>query len=860
MSTIDVKTLGDLIKTVGPSEEDRQKFSRTFLGTLLGQTIVLVGMAVVYVAALALLNNYAKEHLVSLHATLGAVWFWIVLTSPFVCILVFSLLPTLWQATRERRLKISVIGGGTEYKPGYFRLHPYSATDRELFKRLDGADTTVLNWLRTSRTTLLYLSGASGVGKSSILAASILPHLREDRWAVVETRLFGEPIERLRKAILDIEVLFSKKPGADTPIRELLVRAADICKKKFAAPLLLVIDQFEEFLILHKEEERLPFADLLSDLLKNPIDNLRLLIVFRSDYRPLIFKLDLPSLISGQNWQELSPYDRTDATAFLKNGGRELSPEALDAMFRGLDKIEDARGIYRPITLNMVGLVLERMGQTLEGDPSRLIQSYLSAALTSTESRDFAKPVLTCMITDAGTKEPRSETELAALTGFQAWQVRATLADLARQGLVRRLEGESPVWEIAHDFLARTIGQLIGRLKPTIAKRARPFIAPIVLLGWIALAALALPSWITMQIRASEAFLRDELNANSGRSGSGGVYLRFPGYTDDKALISAEKHLARLSGLREINLNRTRVTSLEPLKGLTNLKSLDLSSVAGVTSLEPLKGLTNLTSLDLRSATGVTSLEPLKGLTNLTSLDLRYATGVTSLEPLKGLTNLTSLYLRPAAGVTSLEPLKGLTNLTSLDLSSAAGVASLEPLKGLTNLTSLDLSSATGVTSLEPLKGLTDLTSLNLSYATGVTSLEPLKGLTNLTSLDLSSATGVTSLEPLKGLTNLTSLNLSYATGVTSLEPLKGLTNLTSLDLSYATGVTSLEPLKGLTNLTSLDLDSATGVTSLEPLKGLTNLTSLDLRSATGVTSLEPLKGKKIQIIGASDKLRATLK
>jgi Leucine-rich repeat (LRR) protein len=640
-----------------------------------------------------------------------------------------------------------------------------------------------------------------------------------------------------------------------------------------------VIDQFEEFLILHGEEERKTFAAFLSDLAKNPIDGLRILLVFRSDYRPLVFKLDLPLLVATKNWHELAPYDRGEATAFLQSGGRELSSQAIDALFRGLDRIEDAPGIYRPITLNMVGLVLERMGQTLEGDPGRLIQSYLTACLTRSESRDFAKPLLAHMITDAGTKEPRSEADLAQLTGFESWQVKAALADLARHGLVRPLEAATTVWEIAHDFLARLIGQTIGRLKPNVLQRARPLVAPVVLLGWIALVVLALPYWITMQERASEVALR-HLGASFSEWKSGGIVIRFPNEFNDEKLNTARPHLERTNP-SVLDLPYANVTDLEPLKGLTDLRSLDLSSATRITSLEPLKGLTNLASLDLSRATRVTSLEPLRGLTNLTSLNLSHAAGITSLEPLKGLTNLTSLNLSYAAGITSLEPLKALTNLRSLDLSRATRITSLEPLKGLTNLSSLDLSAATGIASLEPLKGLTNLTSLNLSYAAGITRLEPLKALTNLTSLNLSYAAGITSLEPLKELTNLTSLTLSYAAGITSLEPLKGLTNLTSLNLYGATGITSLEPLKALTNLRSLDLTGATGITTLEPLKGLTNLRSLDvsrtgvrsleplrglanlnvlyLSGTTGITSLEPLKGRDISVRGASDELLATM-
>jgi hypothetical protein len=823
MTVIDVKGLSDLIKSVGPTDEQRQTFGRTFLGSLLGQATILAGMMLVYVATVVLLWRYALDALLAFHAAVGPLAFWSLIATPVVAILLFDSLPTAWRALRERRLKATVIGGDVQFKLGYFRLHPYGAADRETFKRLDGADATILNWLKSGEASLLYLSGASGVGKSSLLGAKVLPQVRDAGWTVVETRLFGDPIQRLRAALLAADSRLARERQAELPLQELLKKAAELRSKKQDAPLLLVVDQFEEFLILHREEERQAFAALLDDLVKNPIDGLRILLVFRSDYRPLVFKLDLPPLVAGQNWQELAPYDRGEATTFLQSGGRELSPQAIDGLFRGLDRIEDARGMYRPITLNMVGLVLERMGHTLERDPRWLIQSYLTDCLTTSESRDFAKPLLAQMITDAGTKEPRTEEQLAKLTGFAPWQVKATLADLARHGLVRRLEAATAVWEIAHDFLARTIGQLIGRLKPSVLRRARPLVAPLVLTGWIALAVLALPAWMHEQERLAKAALQ-KLGATFGEGRSGGSFVQFPQMKlNDDTLIEALPHLARIGPL-ELNLSNANITSLEPLKGLTNLSLLSLSLVNGITSLEPLKGLTNLSWLDLSDASGITSLEPLKGLTNLSSLNLS------------------------RRALTHLPP----------NFSRTTGITSLEPLKGLTKLSSLDLSDATGITSLEPLKGLTNLSRLDLSRTTGVTSLEPLKGLTNLSFLNLAGATGITSLEPLKGLTNLKALYLGGATGITSLEPLKGLTNLSSLSLNFATGITSLEPLKGLTNLSGLTLGGATGITSLEPLRGLTNLSFLNLAGATGITSLEPLKGKNIEITGASDQLLAT--
>jgi hypothetical protein len=182
------------------------------------------------------------------------------------------------------------------------------------------------------------------------------------------------------------------------------------------------------------------------------------------------------------------------------------------------------------------------------------------------------------------------------------------------------------VWEIAHDFLARIIGQLIGKLKPTVLQRTRPLVAPVVLLGWIALAALARPYWMSLQDRTSEAALR-ELGAVFRQAESGGgIAVDLFGSNDDR-LIKAWPHLKRI---RPLELKLPPGIFLVPFKYFTNLD--DLFGGTRITSLEPLKELTNLSALDLSDATRITSLEPLKGLTNLSSLNLSGATGITSLE------------------------------------------------------------------------------------------------------------------------------------------------------------------------------------------------------------------------------------
>jgi hypothetical protein len=752
------KDIGELFKSAGPTDEHRQAFGRTFLGTLLGQTVVLIGLIVTYLVALALIWRFFFEDLAALQAAVGAVWFWLIVVSPFICILLFSMLPTAMRARRERRMKDAIISGDAQFDA--FRLYPYGEADRSDFRRLDGADNTILSWLSSTRSSVLYFSGASGVGKSSLLSASVLPALRDKGWIVVETRLFGDPIEQLRTALIAVDPRFARKVQVGHALRDILENIVEARRRREASPLLLVIDQFEEFLILHKEIERLTFTNFLVDLSKKPIAGLRLLLVFRSDYRPLIFKMDLPRLLAGENWNELSAYDHNEASTFLRTGGRNLAPEAFDRLFRGLDRIEDTPGMYRLITLNMVGLVLERMGSRLQSDPGRLIQSYLTACLKTGEARDYAQPLLSQMITDAGTKEPRTESDLVAATGFASWQVKATLAELARQGLVRPLAEE--MWEIAHDFLARLTGQLIGRLRPGFAQRMRPLVAPIVLLGWIAFAAIAWPYLASIQERSAEAALR-RLGARLGATSSGGMEV--------------ELELARL------NEAATYLKVINP-HSLQIIPSQGLSEASPTSSLDPIKDLINLRSLTITASNELGSIEPISGLTNLTSLSIR-SNNFDSLEPIRRLTSLVDLRM--------VRTNRFLTNFPGIYVGSAFSKepATLEPINRLTKLRSLRLENFSRVKSIEPLGELTNLTELSLNGAAGITTLEPLKRLTSLNKLDIR-ATNVKDLEPLRELASLKELNLSATQGVVNVEPLAGLRNLRVLHLSRAVGVINL--------------------------------------------------------------------
>ncbi len=803
----------EFAKALGPTEETRAQFAKSWLGSSLGQMVVLGGLILSYVLILVLLWTFAAGPLGQMKKAFGDIGFYALIASFPAIVMAFNVIPAALRARRERRLKRLTLTGGVAFEPGYFRLHPYGADDAHRFRRNDGADGTLLDWVRRADEALLYLSGPSGSGKSSLIAAHLEPGLRCEGWAIINTRLYGDPLHQILRAFAPDDA------QAPSPDHVYAVIAAKVAAHRQTQqnPLLLIIDQFEEHLILGDAAAQAPLQALLKRLASQPIDGLKTLLSLRSDYQPLIFQQDLPKPRPTLNWFQLAPYRRGDAEAFLQGGGKQMTPEAIDALFKGLDRIEETRGLYRPISLNMVGLVLERMGQTLEGDPETLIQAYLKSALITGDTKDYVRPLLEMMISDAGTKTPRSGNELASKTGLQHWQVNAAMADLETRGLVRPLHGGANGWEIAHDFLARLLGQMLGRVKVPLMTRVRPYAAPVGLALWMAVLGFG----VQYGIGKYQTYLRDTLTRNGWMI----------------TAIDGGKFSATY-GIKLFSCDKDRFQKTFHL--LSDINHLD--------------------ALQTYNCYPFASFEPLRDLKSLTRLGLGGVTDVTSLEPLRDLKLLTNLELLDARGLTNLEPLSNLTSLTILSLSGITGVTDFEPLSKLTSLTDIALFDVIGMKSLRPLQGLLSLNYLNLRGATGVTSLEPLSGLKSLINLEVNGLTGVTNLEPLRDLKSLTSLGVSGLTGVTNLEPLRDLKSLTRLDLSGLTGVTSLESLRDLRLIAYLDLMGATGVTSLEPLRDFKSLSFLDLQGATGLQSLEPLKGHNIDTITATDALLATMR
>ena len=129
MAQFDPKAAEELIKKFGPTDEDKEKFGQTFLGSLLGQSVI-VGMLAVYFLVVFAALKYFPAEAKDFKESYGLLWLIALFAAPLVIILAFSFVPTLLRTRREARLKRAVIAGDVQFRPDYFRLTPYSKDER----------------------------------------------------------------------------------------------------------------------------------------------------------------------------------------------------------------------------------------------------------------------------------------------------------------------------------------------------------------------------------------------------------------------------------------------------------------------------------------------------------------------------------------------------------------------------------------------------------------------------------------------------------------------------------------------------------------------------------------------------------
>ena len=338
---------------------------------------------------------------------------------------------------------------------------------------------------------LIVIHGNSGVGKSSLVSAGLVPTLRQraidvrDNLPVV-MRTYTQWVQELDRR-LDEEVGnragWNGDSGAPSTPDSLIEKFQWLDQRNLRT--VLIFDQFEEFFFVYPQpEQRKPFFDFLARCLQ--ILSLNVVLSLREDYLHLLLEFNrLPAVartgidsLSRNVLYELGNFSADDARAIIQNLTARtqfrLEPALVEQLVADLAR---ELGTVRPIELQVVGAQLQAENITTltqyqaygQESKQELVKRYLDGVVSDcgTEHRQLAELILFLLTDEKGTRplKTRAELEKELLPLAASLDEADPSLDLVLQifvasGLVFLLP-ESPAdrYQLVHDYIAAFIRQ-----------------------------------------------------------------------------------------------------------------------------------------------------------------------------------------------------------------------------------------------------------------------------------------------------------------------------------------------------------------------------------------------------------------
>jgi hypothetical protein len=375
---------------------------------------------------------------------------------------------------------------------------------------------------RVQRKLLTVLFGKSGLGKTSILRAGLVPRLREHRFCPVYVRIdysrdTPEPAEQIKAAIRRAASASGQwtqvgVAAAGESLWEFLHHRDDVLRDASGATIipLLIFDQFEELFTLAQSDDfgrarAARFIEELADLVENRAPkaleaqlerdeaaserfdftrgDYRVLIALREDYlAPLeSLKRVMPSV--SQNRLRLAPMTGEQALeAVLQPGGRLVSEEVAAAIVRFVaGGAELANAEVEPSLLSLICRELNdtRLAQgrseisldLLAGSHASILTNFYERALAD-QPAAVRRIIEDELLTESGFRENVSEENL--LRRFEAAGAAPdALAILVNRRLLRieeRLDVRRV--ELTHDVLCSVVQSSRDQRKAREAQEA----------------------------------------------------------------------------------------------------------------------------------------------------------------------------------------------------------------------------------------------------------------------------------------------------------------------------------------------------------------------------------------------------
>jgi hypothetical protein len=398
----------------------------------------------------------------------------------------------------------------SEFCP-YVGLQPYTEEYRAYFFGRERDQKIIASNLYAASLTVLY--GASGVGKTSVLLAGVIPQLKTlPRLAVVFYREWqnADFLNALkRKVLASIKRDVGEDVEVDMELR--LDKFLEVCTRTFRGHIFFILDQFDEYFLYHAVTPTTDeFEAGLACSINRPELPANFLLSMRDDGLSQLdrFLGRIPNLLSNiLRLERLDPEAAENAirkplieyNRHLPEGQATMDIEdalverllldlqegkvKLDLTGQGqVNTLAQNSSVAAKIETPFLQLVLQRLWETEKAAHSRMLQlktyehlggaakivgTHLDEVMDAESFRDLldvAADVFHYLVTPSGVKIAHTEKDLAFYTKRPAEDVKAVLKTLSspKVSILRVVmpplgQLEVPRYEIYHDVLAPAI-------------------------------------------------------------------------------------------------------------------------------------------------------------------------------------------------------------------------------------------------------------------------------------------------------------------------------------------------------------------------------------------------------------------
>ncbi|MGH8558567.1 MAG: ATP-binding protein, partial [Methylococcales bacterium] len=231
-------------------------------------------------------------------------------------------------------------------------LDYYTCEDADLFYGREAQVQRMVGEILSSR--LLVLFSPSGSGKTSLINAGIRPELEAQGFKTLYTRFNKQPVEAV---IETVDSLLSKQPGE--ALANDMYSHLKLAAKNIAKPLVLFLDQFEEFFIIYRDTPEIR-KDFIGQLAKIKYDDalpVFIVLSLREDYFANMheFREAIPSIFQNNANVRLESFTREEAWRAITKPIQAVGATIEDGLAnRIIEDLDNAKSGIQPIELQIV--------------------------------------------------------------------------------------------------------------------------------------------------------------------------------------------------------------------------------------------------------------------------------------------------------------------------------------------------------------------------------------------------------------------------------------------------------------------------------------------------------------------------